>query len=239
VSVVEQAVQLEYTPTPQSAHSRPVTGIRRLIAERMALSHREIPGVHVVEEMDLTDGPLGAIVAVGAAAIGRVVSQCPLFNAHLEGDEITCFDRCDVGVAVDTERGLMVPVLRDCGNRSVEDLQAEIASLAEKARAGRLTRGDVSGATITLTSPGKRGGVLATPLINPPQTAIVGIHRAVPRLVLHEGSPTSRLIANLTVTFDHRIIDGALAGDFTLDLARQVERGIPEGAPRHRAEPAP
>jgi pyruvate/2-oxoglutarate dehydrogenase complex dihydrolipoamide acyltransferase (E2) component len=174
---------------------------------------------------------------VAAAAIGRTVSDYPLFNAHLEGDELTSYDRCDVGIAVDTERGLMVPVLRDCGHKSIDDIQAELVSLADRARAGRLTRDDVSGATITLTSPGKRGGVLATPLINPPQTAIVGIHRAVPRLVLHESDVVSRIIANLTLTFDHRIIDGALAGDFALALARQIERGTHIGAAGGHAEP--
>ena len=213
------------TATPQHSERRPLTGVRRMIAQRMALSHREIPGVHVVEEMDLTEVPLSRVVAVAAAAIGRAVAVHPLLNAHVEGEDVVLYERCDLGVAVDTERGLMVPVVRDCGAKGVDDIAAEVAELAARARAGRLTQRDVSGATITLTSPGRRGGVLATPLINPPQTAIVGVHRAVPRVVVREGAMVVRTVANLTVTFDHRVIDGAAAGDFALALARDIERG--------------
>jgi len=210
---------------PQHTERRRLAGVRRMIADRMALSHREIPGVHVVEEMDLTDVALGSVVAVSAAALGREIASYPELNAHLEGDELVLHSRCDVGVAVDTERGLMVPVLRDCGHRDPADLAEEVAELAERARRGRLTQRDISGATVTLTSPGRRGGVLATPLVNPPQTCIVGVHRAVPRPVVRDGEVVVRTIANLTVTFDHRVVDGATAGDFALALARRIERG--------------
>lgn len=213
------------TATPQGYERRRLTGIRRMIADRMALSHREIPGVHVVEEMDVTDVPLNRIVAVTAAAIGRTIVNHPQFNAHLEDSELVLFDRCDLGIAVDTERGLMVPVIRDAGAKQASEISIELGELAAKARAGRLSQAEVADPTITLTSPGKRGGVLATPLINPPQTAIVGVHRAVPRVVVRDGVMVSRTIANLTVTFDHRVIDGAEAGDFAIALARRIERG--------------
>lgn len=203
----------------------PLTGIRRMIADRMALSHREIPGVHVVEETDVSDIPLNRILAIAVAAVAREVSAHPLFNAHMDGDAITLHRRCDVGIAVDTERGLMVPVVRDCEQRDVESIAEEIGRLAGLARSGSLSRRDIVDPTITVTSPGRRGGVLATPLINPPQTAIIGVHRAVPRAVVRDGAIVERRIANLTVTFDHRVIDGAEAGDFAIAVARRLERG--------------
>ena len=217
--------ELATEPTSQSSRRQQLTGIRRMIADRMAYSHREIPGVHVVEEMDLTHVSLQDIVAVAAAAVARTISAHPMFNAHVENEQVVLFDRCDLGIAVDTDRGLMVPVVRDCGNKDVDTIRGEVAELAGRARAGRLTQRDVSGATVTLTSPGKRGGVLATPLINPPQTAIIGVHRAVPRVVVRNGAMVTRTIANLTVTFDHRVIDGAEAGDFALTLARTIGQG--------------
>lgn len=191
--------------------------------------------MHVVEGMDVTDLPLDSIASLGVAAMGRFVSEYPLLNSHLEQDEVTCFDRCDVGVAVDTGRGLMVPVLRDCRNRSVEDLQAETASLAEKARAGRLTRGDVSDATITLIRPAIAAACWATPLINPPRTEIVAIHRAATARSARELTHQSH--RQLRATFDHRIIDGAPAGDFTLALAREVTGGVSDRTSHHPAEP--
>jgi pyruvate/2-oxoglutarate dehydrogenase complex dihydrolipoamide acyltransferase (E2) component len=202
-----------------------ITGVRRIIAEQMARSHAEIPGVHVVEEVDVTGVDLSQIVAVAAAAIASLVETYPYFNAHVVGNEVVCFRACNVAIAVDTPRGLMVPVIHGCQNLGVEEIQAEIGRLADLARAGRLTPRDVTGATVTLTSPGRRGGVLATPLINPPQTTIVGIHRAVARVVpVDDGALAIRSIANLTVTFDHRVIDGAVAGDYAIELGQRITR---------------
>ncbi|KRF16852.1 2-oxo acid dehydrogenase subunit E2 [Nocardioides sp. Soil796] len=203
---------------------RPIRGIRRVIAQRMALSHAEIPGVHVVEEVDVTHLDLRRLVAVSAAATARVVAHHPVFNAHVVDREIVEFTRCDVAVAVDTPHGLMAPVVRDCGRRSVDEIQSEIDRLADLARVGKLAPADLIGATITVTSPGKRGGVLATPLINHPQTAIIGLHRATERVVVRDGAFVVRKMANLTVTFDHRVIDGAEAGDVAIELRAELER---------------
>ncbi|MGD9959307.1 2-oxo acid dehydrogenase subunit E2 [Nocardioides sp.] len=200
-----------------------IRGVRQVIAQQMARSHAEIPGVHVVEEVDVTGVSLSAIVAVTAASIASLVESYAYFNAHVVGDEVLCFRACNVAIAVDTPRGLMVPVIHDCQNLEVEEIQAEIGRLADLARAGRLTGRDVTGATVTLTSPGRRGGILATPLINPPQTTIIGIHRAVARVVpADDGALAIRSIANLTVTFDHRVIDGALAGDYAIELGQRI-----------------
>lgn len=193
-------------------------------AKHLTRSHAEIPGVHIVDECDLTGVDKRRLVGIVLAAIGRVSSDHRRFNAHFDGEEVTMFDRCDIAVAVDTERGLLVPAVRDCGSKSVDEILVEVSELAEQARAGTLTGAQMRDSTITFTSPGRRGGVLATPMINPPQTAIVGLYRVQDRAVVRTGELVVRSIANLTVTFDHRVVDGASAGDFTVALVAEIER---------------
>ncbi|GAA1538554.1 2-oxo acid dehydrogenase subunit E2 [Nocardioides humi] len=202
----------------------PLTGIRKAIAERMAQSHAQIPGVHVVEECDVTRVDLRLLLAHVCRAVAELASAHPLFNAHVVGDEILAYDDVAVGFAVDTPRGLVVPVLRDPLAHSPEELTTQIAGLAERARAGRIAARDISGATVTVTSPGRSGGILATPLINPPQTAIIGVHRATERVVAVAGAVAVRRMLNLTVTFDHRVIDGAEAGRYARGLRAVLER---------------
>lgn len=201
-------------------------------AKHLARSHAEIPGVLIADECDLTGVDKRRLVGIVLAAIGRVSRDHRRFNAHFDGEEITMFDRCDIAVAVDTERGLLVPAVRDCGSKSVDEILVEVSELAEQARAGTLTGAQMRDSTITFTSPGRRGGVLATPMINPPQTAIVGLYRVQDRAVVHDGEITVCSIANLTVTFDHRVVDGASAGDFTVALVAEIERLAREEATR-------
>lgn len=210
--------------TQQRETRERLSGVRKMSATHLARSHAEIPGVHIVEECDLTGVNIRCLVGIVLAALGQVTRQHPRFNAHFDGDELIMHSRCDVAVAVDTERGLFVPVVRDCGAKDVDTILAEVAQLADTARAGKLTGDQVRGATITFTSPGRRGGILATPMINPPQTAIVGIYRVQERPVVRDGEISVRSMAYLTVTFDHRVVDGASAGDFTVDLVAEITR---------------
>ena len=200
-----------------------IAGVRALIAKNLVKSHTEIPAVIILEEVDLTGVDRSKLVPIVLDTIGEVVKDFPVFNAHVIDNEIVYFDRCDVGIAVDTERGLMVPAVRDCGSRTIDDLAADVADLATRARNGKLGPLEMRGATTTFTSPGKRGGIIAAPIINAPQTAIIGLHRMVDKPVVRAGEIVIRTIANLTLTFDHRIADGALAGDYILALARGIE----------------
>jgi len=228
VTVPAPTASASHTLSEQRETRTPLTGIRKLSAANLEASHRDIPSVHIVEECDITGLDRRRLVAVVLHAMGRLAAEHPAFNAHFVAGEIVSFSRSDIAIAVDTPRGLMVPVVRDCGERSVDELHDEIARLAERARAGRITLSDVRDATTTLTSPGKLGGVLATPMINPPQTAIIGIHRAVERVVPRDGELAVRTISNLTVTFDHRAADGVAAGAYTLALARRIEAAAQE-----------
>ena len=200
----------------------PLRGIRRRIAEHMTRAHREIPAVTFVEECDFTDVDLGLLVPLALRAAAASLQEFPELNARLEGDEIVYLDRYDLGVAVQTDQGLVVPVVRGCDSHSVDELAAEVKRLAEAARAGRLKPEELRGSTFSVTSAGKLGGLFVTPLINHPEVGILGIHRIAPRPVVRDGDIVVRSIGHVSVTFDHRVVDGARAAEFALAVIRRL-----------------
>jgi pyruvate dehydrogenase E2 component (dihydrolipoamide acetyltransferase) len=127
-------------------------------------------------------------------------------------------------VAVQTEQGLVVPVVRGCDTRSLEELRADVDELAERARMGTLAPEQLRGSTFTVTSAGKLAGLLVTPLINAPEVAILGVHRIAPRPVVRAGQIVVRSVGNISVTFDHRVVDGARAAAFALAVIGRLER---------------
>ena len=201
----------------------PVRGIRRAIVEQVERTHREIPAVTFVEECDFTGVELDLLVATALRAAAASLAEFPELNARIDGDEIVLLDRYDLGVAVDTEAGLIVPVVRGCDRMSIAEIDAEIRRLAEGARAGSLQPGELRDSTFTVTSAGRLGGILVTPLINHPEVAILGLHRIGPRPVVRDGEIVARQMGNVTVTFDHRVVDGARAGAFCVDIIRRLE----------------
>ncbi len=201
----------------------PVRGVRRLIVEHLTASHREIPAVTFVEECDLTGVDVKLLVPLALKAAAESLREFPELNARLEGDEIVYLERYDLGVAVQTEQGLVVPVVRGCDTASLEELAAESARLAESARAGTLKPEELRDGTFTLTSAGKLGGLLVTPLVNHPEVGILGLHRIAPRPVVRDGEVVVRDVGNVSLTFDHRVVDGARAAAFTLDVIRRLE----------------
>ena len=126
-------------------------------------------------------------------------------------------------VAVQTEQGLVVPVVRNCAERSVDDLDAEVERLADAARAGKLQPEELRGSTFTVTSAGKLAGLLQTPIVNHPEVAILSIGRVAPRPVVRDGEVAVAPIGYVSVTFDHRVIDGARAAEFGLAVIRRLE----------------
>ena len=201
----------------------PVRGIRRQIVEHLSRSHREVPAVTFVEECDFSDLDLKRLVPLVLRATALSLKEFPELNARLEGDEIVYLDRYDLGLAVQTEAGLVVPVIRDCGSEPLTRLAAEAERLADAARAGTLKPEELRGSTFTVTSAGKLGGLFVTPLVNHPEVGILGIHRIGPRPVVRGGRVVVRQIGNVSVTFDHRVVDGARAAAFTLDVIRRLE----------------
>jgi pyruvate dehydrogenase E2 component (dihydrolipoyllysine-residue acetyltransferase) len=200
-----------------------VRGVRRLIAEHMARAHREVPPVTWVEECDFEEFDLKLLVPAALKAAALSLQEYPELNARLEGDEIVYLDRYDIGVAVQTDQGLVVPVVRGCDSRPPGDLADEVARLADAARAGVLTPEELRGSTFTVTSAGKLGGLFHTPIVNYPEVAIMGIGRIAPRPVVRDGEVVVRKTGTIAVTFDHRVVDGARASEFGLALIRRLE----------------
>jgi pyruvate/2-oxoglutarate dehydrogenase complex dihydrolipoamide acyltransferase (E2) component len=201
----------------------PVRGVRRQIVEHLTRAHREIPAVTYVEECDFSNVDLKLLLPTVLRATALSLREYPELNARLEGDEIVYLDHYDLGVAMQTERGLVVPVVRACDSRSVEELRADIDALAEKARAGRLEPAELRGSTFSVTSAGKLAGLFVTPLINHPEVGILGVHRVGPRPVVRDGQVVVRAMGNVSVTFDHRVVDGARAAEFALAVIGRLE----------------
>jgi pyruvate/2-oxoglutarate dehydrogenase complex dihydrolipoamide acyltransferase (E2) component len=212
--------------TPAAEGRRePLRGVRRRIAEHLTRAHSEIPAVTWVEECDFTELDTKLLIPLVLRAAARSLQEFPELNARLEGDEIVYLDRYDLGVAVQTDQGLVVPVVRNCAVASLDELDAEVKRLAEEARAGTLKPDELRGSTFSVTSAGKLGGLIVTPLINHPEAGILGIHRIAERPVVRDGEIVVRRIGNVSVTFDHRVVDGARAAEFGLAVIGRLERG--------------
>jgi pyruvate dehydrogenase E2 component (dihydrolipoamide acetyltransferase) len=203
----------------------PLRGVRRLIAEHMARAHREVPAVTWVEECDFGRVDLKLLVPAVLKACALSLREFPELNARLEGDEIVYLDRYDLGLAVQTEQGLVVPVVRGCDTASLDELGAEAARLAEAARAGTLKAEELRGSTFTVTSAGKVAGLFQTPIVNHPEVAILSVGRIAPRPIVRNGELAVAQVGYVSVTFDHRVVDGARAAAFGLDVIRRLESG--------------
>jgi pyruvate dehydrogenase E2 component (dihydrolipoamide acetyltransferase) len=205
----------------------PLRGVRRLIAEHMARAHREVPAVTWVEECDFTDVDLKLLVAAVLKACAEALKEFPELNARFEGDAIVYLDRYDFGVAVQTDEGLVVPVVRGCDTRSVDELAQEVERLATSARSGTLAPEELRDSTFTVTSAGKLAGLFQTPIVNHPEVAILSIGRIAERPVIRDGEIVVRRMGNVAVTFDHRVVDGARAAGFALEVIRRLESSGP------------
>jgi pyruvate/2-oxoglutarate dehydrogenase complex dihydrolipoamide acyltransferase (E2) component len=207
----------------QEGRREPLRGVRRLIAEHMSRAQREVPAVTWVEECDFSAVELKRLVGTALKACADSLREFPELNARLEGDEIVYLDRYDLGVAVQTEHGLVVPVVRNCDTRSVDELQSDVERLAEGARAGTLAPEELRGSTFTVTSAGKLAGLFQTPLVNHPEVAILSIGRIAERPVVRNGEVVAARVGYVSVTFDHRVVDGARAAEFGLAVIRRLE----------------
>jgi 2-oxoglutarate dehydrogenase E2 component (dihydrolipoamide succinyltransferase) len=144
-------------------------------------------------------------------------------NARIEGNEIVNHHYYDIGVAVSTERGLMVPVLRDAGSMSFADIERRIAELAQKARDGKITVNDLHGGTFTITNGGVFGSLLSTPILNPPQSGILGMHAIQKRPVVVDDQVVVRPMMYVALSYDHRLVDGREAVSFLVRVKECVE----------------
>jgi len=204
----------------------PLRGVRRQIAQHLVRA-QAIPAVTWVDEcaVDALERTRGerSVVPYVLKATALALREVPELNARLEGDEIVYLDRYDLGLAVQTERGLVVPVVRACDVRPLDELAADVDRVAEGARADTLDAEELRGSTFTVTSAGRFAGLVVTPLINDPEVGILGFHRIVERAVVRDGGLATGKVANVSVTFDHRVVDGARAARFGLRVIELLE----------------
>jgi pyruvate/2-oxoglutarate dehydrogenase complex dihydrolipoamide acyltransferase (E2) component len=170
----------------------------------MATAHREVPPVTWVEECDFEAIELERLVASVVKASALALGDFPELNARFEGDAITYLDRYDIGVAVQTEHGLVVPVVRSADEKDVAEIDAEVRRLADGARAGSLGPEELRGSTFTVTSAGKLAGLFQTPIVNHPEVAILSVGRVARRAVVRDGEVVVRRTGTIALTFDHR-----------------------------------
>jgi pyruvate/2-oxoglutarate dehydrogenase complex dihydrolipoamide acyltransferase (E2) component len=223
--VTEEDVRAAASGDSAAGRREPLRGVRRVIVEHMARAHREVPPVTWVEECDFGAVDLDRLLATVVKACADELQAYPELNARLERDAIVYLERYDIGVAVQTAQGLMVPVVRACDAKTVDEIQSELASLAEHARAGTLAPEELRGSTFTVTSAGKLGGLFTTPIVNHPEVAILSIGRIADRPVVRDGEIGARPMGTLAVTFDHRLIDGVRAAEFGLAVIARIESG--------------
>jgi pyruvate/2-oxoglutarate dehydrogenase complex dihydrolipoamide acyltransferase (E2) component len=221
-----QGQSLGQGPTEQEGRREPLRGVRRLIADHMARAHREVPAVTWVEECDFSGVDLKQLLPLVLKACAQALQEFPELNSRLEGETIVYLDRYDLGVAVQTDQGLVVPVVRDCAGRSLDELRADVDRLAEAARAGTLKPEELRGSTFTVTSAGKLAGLFQTPIVNHPEVAILSVGRVAERPVVRDGNVAVAPVGSIALTFDHRVVDGARAAAFGLAVIARLENPI-------------
>ena len=224
-----------------------VIGLRKRIAQNMAESKRHIPHFSYVEEVDVTDleamradlnahrgnRPKLTMLPLMIAAICKLIPNYPMINARYDDEKgiVTRHGAVHLGIATQTDRGLMVPVIRDAQTMNVWQLSREIGRLAEAARDGSVASHELSGSTLTLTSLGALGGVATTPVINRPEVAIIGPNRIIERpMYIDDGNGGERVakrkLMNISISCDHRVVDGYDAASFVQDLKRLLETPV-------------
>jgi pyruvate dehydrogenase E2 component (dihydrolipoamide acetyltransferase) len=218
----------------------PLKGVRKTISERMLKSLQTSAQVTHVDEVDVTELVILREAFRGSAekrgvrltylpfiikAVLPAMKEFPYVNSSLDeqSGNIVLKKYYNFGIATDTEQGLVVPVVKDVDTKDVFELAGEIERLADRARRGQLTLEDVHGSTFTITNVGAIGGLFATPIVNLPEVAILGLHKIAKRPVVRDGKVEVRDMTYLSLSFDHRVIDGAYAARFTSRVIETIQ----------------
>jgi 2-oxoglutarate dehydrogenase E2 component (dihydrolipoamide succinyltransferase) len=217
----------------------PMTRLRARIAARMVEAQHAAAMLTTFNEVDLTKvmslrkrykesfeeehGVRLGFMSFFAKAAVEALKKYPAVNASVEDQDIIYHDYFDIGIAVSSDRGLMVPVLRNVDHLSFAQIESDIAALGKKAHDGTMSMEDLTGGTFTITNGGVFGSMLSTPILNPPQSAILGMHSIQQRAVVVDGEIVVRPMMYLALTYDHRIIDGKEAVQFLVNLKNSLE----------------
>jgi 2-oxoisovalerate dehydrogenase E2 component (dihydrolipoyl transacylase) len=211
----------------QAGPAEPLRGLRRAMAQRMTVAHAEIVPATVTDDADIDDWRKGEDVTIRLVrAIAAACKTEPALNAWYNSGagERRLIERVDIGIAVDTGGGLIVPVMRNVAQRDAPDLRTGLDRLRADAIARTVPPEELRGATITLSNFGMIGGRFASLIVVPPQVAIIGAGRIAQRVVAHRGQPTVRCVLPLSLTFDHRVVTGGEAARFLMALKSDIER---------------
>jgi len=240
ISGVKPMAATAKTTTASVEERVPLRGMRRKIAERMVKSRNTAAQVTHVDEIDMTEvvhlrektktaaekrGIKLTYMPFIIKALIPALKQFPSLNATLddEKEEIVLKKYYNIGIAIDTEQGLVVPVVKNADHKSINRLAEEISQLSEKARGGQLSLEEVQGGTFTITNVGGVGGVFATPIINWPEVGILGVYKITKRPVVKENQIVIREMTYLSVSFDHRVLDGVMAARFVNSIKQYLE----------------
>jgi 2-oxoglutarate dehydrogenase E2 component (dihydrolipoamide succinyltransferase) len=243
-SAAAKAAPAQFVPAPSARGSRgeqhvPMTRLRARIAERMVQAQATQALLTSFNEVDLLAvnelrarykdqfekqyGVKLGFMSFFAKACVEALKKFPSVNASVDGNDIVYHEYFDIGVAVSTDRGLIVPVLRDTDQLSFEDIEKSIANFASRARAGSITIEELTGGTFTITNGGVFGSLMSTPIVNSPQSAILGMHKIQDRPVVVDGQVVVRPMMYIALTYDHRIIDGREAVQFLVTVKQCLE----------------
>jgi 2-oxoisovalerate dehydrogenase E2 component (dihydrolipoyl transacylase) len=227
---------------PRADETIKVVGLRRKIAENMQDAKRRIPHFALVEEFDVTaleetrammnrdrgSNPKLTLLPFLITAMTRAVGDWPMLNATYDDDAnvVTRHGAVHMGVATQTDGGLMVPVIRNAQSMSVWQLAGEVLRLSDAARGGKASREELTGPTITISSLGPMGGVVSTPVINPPQVATIAVNKVREMPMIVDGELEARKLMNLSLSCDHRVVDGWDAANFMQTMKSLIENPI-------------
>ena len=238
---------VEAPPAPAAPAAQParqerretMSRLRARIAQRMVESQREAAMLTTFNDADMSavldlrrrhgeafearHGVRMGFMSFFVAACVGALKRYPVVNASVEGDEIVYHDYYDIGVAVSTDRGLLVPVLRDADRLNFADIEQTIGTFASRARAGTIGLDELTGGTFTITNGGVFGSLMSTPILNPPQSGILGMHRIEQRAVVVDGEIVARPMMHLALSYDHRIVDGREAVLFLSEIKKSIE----------------
>lgn len=234
---IKQAVSA--SDSPRGVRREKMSRLRQKIAERLVSAQHNAAMLTTFNEVDMTTVMelrknykeafkethgvgLGFMSFFVKAAV-EALKAYPAINGYIDGQEIVFHDYCDIGVAVSTDRGLMVPVVRDCDKLSFAGVESEIMSYAKKGRDGKISVDELSGGTFTISNGGVFGSLLSTPILNPPQSAILGMHKIQQRPVAIDGQVVIRPMMYLALSYDHRIVDGKEAVSFLVKIKDCIE----------------
>jgi len=230
--IVEEDVRklLESTAgIPRVREVIPLTGIRKTTAERLSQSFRTAPHSTVSMDVDMTvarklhEETEASYTDILVKAVAEALKEHSIINSSLDGEQIKIYEDVNVGVAVATEKGLVVPVVRNADKLSLKEISSSIKVLVEKAREGKLTKEDLTGGTFTVTNLGMFGVDFFIPIINPPETAILGVGRVAEKPIVVNRTIEVKPIMNLSLAYDHRVVDGAPAAQFLRRVKQLLE----------------